>query len=198
MNRRQAGRWTLAVAGTVAATAGAGIWRWRDRPEAIAAAGGATDEPAAPAPRGGGSSAVDAGLAAFWQARFTQPDGRLLEMAALRGAPLVVNFWATWCPPCLKEMPELDRFAREFAGRGVRVVGLAIDNPSAVNAYLAKTPVSYAIGLAGFDGSELTRRLGNNNGALPFTAVFARNGALKQRKQGTTSRDELAGWIERL
>lgn len=133
--------------------------------------------------------------AALWRATFPQPDGRQLVMAGLRGAPLVLNFWATWCPPCVKEMPELDRFARQFAPQGVRVVGLAIDKVAAVNQFLAHAPVSYAIGLAGFEGSELARELGNDRGGLPFTAFFDRRGRLAHRKLGETSYAELATWV---
>ncbi len=152
-------------------------------------------------PRGGGAvagPAPDGAAEAFWAMSFTQPDDTVLAMASLRGQPLVLNFWGTWCPPCVKEMPELDRFARDNAARGVRVLGLAIDNPTAVRQFLARTPVSYAIGLAGFDGAELARRLGNATGAMPFTAVFARSGAVVQRKLGTTTAEELQGWTAAL
>jgi thiol-disulfide isomerase/thioredoxin len=173
MNRRH---WMLAGAGTAAAAAGL-AWQLR---------------------RSGGSVgplADDPAIAAFWQAKFTQPDGQLLVLASLRGAPLLVNFWATWCPPCVKEMPEIDRFAREFGkSRRGRVLGLAVDNPSAVKSYLARRPVSYAIGLAGFDGTDLSRALGNSSGALPFTALFDGRGALVQRRLGETSFDELTRW----
>ena len=176
MNRR---RWMLAGAAAAAAAAGL-AWQLR-KP--------AGERAAAPAP-------LDADTQAFWQARFTQPDGQVLAMATLRGAPLVLNFWATWCPPCVKEMPELDRFARDFAARGGRVVGLAVDNPAAVQQFLSRTPVSYAIGLAGFDGTDLSRRLGNRSGSLPFTAVFGRDGAVVRRKLGETSFDELKRWTD--
>ncbi len=119
-------------------------------------------------------------------------------MASLRGTPLVLNFWATWCAPCVKEMPELDRFARQFATRGGKVLGLAVDNPTSVRQFLARTPVSYTIGLAGFDGTDLSRRLGNADGSLPFTAVFNRQGAVMQRKLGTTKVDELNRWVAAL
>jgi thiol-disulfide isomerase/thioredoxin len=182
-------RRTLWMAGAGAAAAGAGLgWQlWR-------APAGAGDAPLA--------GAVEAPLAeaelAFWQSSFPQPDGQTLALAPLRGRPLVLNFWATWCPPCVKEMPELDRFATAFAARGGRVVGLAVDNPTAVRQHLAKAPVGYLIGVAGFDGSQLSRSLGNSTGALPFTAVFDRRGAVVQRKLGETSFDELSHWTKSL
>ena len=132
----------------------------------------------------------------LWPAVFDTPEGTPLAMASFRGQPLVLNFWATWCPPCVREMPELDRFARDFAGRGWRVVGLAADQAEPVRAYLARAPVSYAIGLTGFAGIELSRRLGNLSGGLPFTIVFGRDGSLLQRRMGETSHEQLAAWAK--
>jgi thiol-disulfide isomerase/thioredoxin len=179
MNRRN---WILAGGTGVAAAAAGVAWRLASQPGA----------PAVPA------AALDEAATAFWQTSFPQPDGQPLAMAGLRGQPLVLNFWATWCPPCVKEMPELDRFAKQFAARGGRVVGLAVDNPKAVREFLQRAPVSYAIALAGFDGTDLSRKLGNTTGALPFTAVFARSGALVQRKLGETGYDELQSWTKAL
>ena len=107
---------------------------------------------------------------------------------------MVLNFWATWCVPCVREMPELDHFQREYADRGWRVVGLALDNLKAVREFLAKTPVSYAIGLAGFEGSTLSRELGNDKGGLPFTVIINRQGEIVQRRLGQTSLEELRTW----
>jgi thiol-disulfide isomerase/thioredoxin len=186
MKRRS---WLLA--GGAAAVAGV-AWREWPRPGAALAAAGPAEAPAA------AFAAGDAGEASIWLASFALPDGQPLAMATLRGTPLVVNFWGTWCPPCVKEMPELDRFARQFAALGGRVVGLAVDNAKAVREFLARQPVGYTIALAGFEGTDLSRKLGNTSGALPFTAVFDRQGRLAQRKLGETSFDELARWSKSL
>ena len=143
-------------------------------------------------------AAADAEAGGLWQMSFAQPDGGTLMMAALRGQPLLLNFWGTWCPPCIREMPELDRFARRFAPQGWRVVGLAVDNPDAVREFLARSPVGYTIAMAGFEGSELTRKLGNDQAGLPFTVVFDRQGRITQRKAGATSSEELARWASRV
>ena len=132
--------------------------------------------------------------AGLWLLRFPQPGGGELVMAALRGRPLVLNFWATWCPPCVKEMPDLDRFQRQFAARGWQVVGLAVDSLAPVREFLARTPVSYVIGLAGAEGVDLSRRLGNERGGLPFSVVFDAQGRVLRRKLGETSFEELTGW----
>ena len=169
-----------------------------DRRGLIVAAGVATGAVAAGAGwavwrRRGGNSEAEEG---FWSASFDTPTGTRLDLATLRGQPLVLNFWATWCPPCVREMPALDRFAREFGPMGWRVVGLAADNVQPVREFLARTPVSYAIGLTGFDGIDLSRRLGNLSGGLPFTLLFARNGNVAQRRMGETSFDQLAEWAK--
>lgn len=129
-----------------------------------------------------------------WDLRFATPQGGELQMATLLGRPLVLNFWATWCPPCIKELPDLDRFHRAWSPQGWQVVGLAVDNAQPVKAYLERQPLGFAVGLAGLEGSALSRQLGNEQGALPFTAVFDRSGRLIHRKLGQTSFDELVGW----
>lgn len=130
----------------------------------------------------------------LWSLSFATPDGTRLAMAEQRGHPLVLNFWATWCPPCVREMPALDRFQRDFAPRGWRVIGLAADQPDPVREFLQRTPVTFAIGLAGFAAIDLSRRLGNLSGGLPFTLLFDREGRLLQRHIGETSYDQLARW----
>jgi len=77
---------------------------------------------------------------ALWNAEFDTPDGQILKMQNLQGRPLVINFWATWCAPCVEEMPLLDIFFRQNASKGWQMVGLAIDQPSRVRQYLSQTP----------------------------------------------------------
>jgi thiol-disulfide isomerase/thioredoxin len=132
----------------------------------------------------------------LWNLRFDRPEGGELLMASLRGKPLLVNFWATWCPPCVREMPLLDRYAADFGPRGLQVVGLAVDGPTPVREYLRKTPVKFAIGLAGFAGAELARSFGNDAGGLPFTVLIDATGQTVRRKLGETNLAELHGWAK--
>jgi thiol-disulfide isomerase/thioredoxin len=131
-----------------------------------------------------------------WALAFDRPAGGRLALSELRGKPWVLNFWATWCPPCVREMPALDRFARDFKARGWRVVGLAADREAPVREFLTHSPVSYDIGLAGFAGIELSRQLGNLSGGLPFTVLYGRDGSLLLRHMGETRYEQLAGWAE--
>ena len=126
----------------------------------------------------------------------TTTDGRTLSNADVGGRFVVLNFWAPWCPPCVHEMPEIDRFARSAAGKNVLVIGLAIDEQPAVDKFLAAHAVSYPISILGYAGLAWARRLSNDpNVALPFTAVFDRSQQLAQHKFGATNAIELAEWV---
>ena len=132
--------------------------------------------------------------AAFWSQSWESPDGQPLAAADLRGQPLLVNFWATWCPPCVEELPLLDQFYQSRRAQGWQLLGLAIDQPSAVRAFLARRPLSFPIGLAGLGGTELSRELGNSNGGLPFSVLFDRAGRLVERKLGRLHAEDLERW----
>jgi thiol-disulfide isomerase/thioredoxin len=133
----------------------------------------------------------------FWDLSFEQPGGGSLAMAGLRGKPLLVNFWATWCPPCVKEMPLLDQFHAARKSAGWQVLGLAVDGPTPVREFLAQRPMGFLIGLAGMEGAELSRSLGNINGALPFTVVFNGSGKIVARKLGAISERDLSEYASK-
>lgn len=168
MNRRRA---VFGVVAAAAAATGAGV-AWRRAPPGTAMPS-----------------------AALWAMRFDQPGGGQLGLGAFRGRPLLLNFWATWCPPCVSELPLLDRFHRDQPSAGWQVAGLAVDNLSPVLEFLAKHPVTFPIGLAGAGGIELARDLGNRDGALPFTAVFDRGGTLVAHKLGVIEPADLQKWV---
>jgi thiol-disulfide isomerase/thioredoxin len=131
----------------------------------------------------------------IWDWVLKTPDGLDLPLAAHRASGLILNFWATWCPPCLREFPELDRFERDMQPRGWRVVAAAADESAAVKGFLAKTPVSFAIGIGGFEALNRSKELGNTQGGLPFTAVFAPGGRLLKTILGETTRDALTSIV---
>ncbi len=132
--------------------------------------------------------------AAFWTRHFDRPEGGELDFASLKGKPVLLNFWATWCPPCIEELPMIDRFFKDHAANGWQVVGLAIDQPSAVRKFLERTPVSFPIGLAGLEGTDLVKQLGNTAGGLPFTLVLHGDGSVAARKMGKLEPTDLETW----
>jgi thiol-disulfide isomerase/thioredoxin len=134
-------------------------------------------------------------MQALWAAEFDMPDGQVMKLSAFQGKPLVINFWATWCPPCIEEMPLLDAFYQQNSSNGWQVVGLAIDQPSRVRQFLTQHAVSYSVGLAGLTGTALGTQLGNDQGGLPFTVVLDAQSGLKARKLGKLSEDDLKNWL---
>ena len=131
----------------------------------------------------------------IWQHRFSSPEGAPIALAELRGRPLLINFWATWCPPCIQELPLLSRFYIQIKDNGWQMLGLAIDQTESVQRFLARAPVSFPVAMAGPSGVELTRKLGNAAGGLPFTVIFDRTGQVQHRKLGQLKEADLIAWL---
>jgi thiol-disulfide isomerase/thioredoxin len=130
----------------------------------------------------------------LWSLSLATPEGGALSLAALRGRPLLLNFWATWCPPCVEELPLLDRFYLANSANGWQVLGIAVDQREAVQRFLSRSPVSFPVALAGFAGMELSKSLGNLTGGLPFTVVVRQDGEVAHRKMGKVVDSDLSAW----
>ena len=137
---------------------------------------------------------ADDALAALWLLELELPQGGTMHLKNLRGKPTVLNFWATWCPPCVEELPLLERFYKLNAAKGWQVVGVAVDNANAVNKFLSKMPLTFPVPLAGLAGTELSRSLGNISGGLPFTVVFDSAGQVALRHMGKLSAQQVDGF----
>jgi thiol-disulfide isomerase/thioredoxin len=120
----------------------------------------------------------------LWSAAVTNVDGKPQSLSLLKGHPVVINFWASWCGPCVEEMPALSQLQREYAKKGVEFVGLGVDSDKNVKAFLQKVRVDYPIYVIGFGGADLARAFGNNAGALPFTVVIDAKGVVRSTKLG--------------
>ena len=172
---------TVGVA-AAAALAGAGAAYWQDKQVA-------SSEPAAPYKPASGD------LNDLWQMQFDTPDGSKLAMQSLKGKPLLINFWATWCPPCVEELPLLERFYSQNKTKSVQIVGLAADKPDAVRTFLKKLPLTFPIGITDLSGIALSKSWGNLAGGLPFSVMLAADGRVMQRKMGKLSEDDLKIWL---
>ena len=165
--------WLAAAAGFGLAGVGAGlVWRTSKRQ----------------------SQALSVAESSFWSQQFAQLDGAMLATVSLRGKPLVLNFWATWCPPCVEELPLLNAFFSENKAKGWQVFGLAVDQAAPVTRFLAQSPLAFPVALAGFPGLEVSKSLGNLSGGLPFTVVFGPAGNVLHRKMGKLQPDDLRAW----
>jgi thiol-disulfide isomerase/thioredoxin len=139
--------------------------------------------------------AADSGAAeAFWRQSMDTLDGGKMSLATLKGKLVLVNFWATWCPPCVEELPLLDRFYQENKANNWQIVGIAVDQRDPVARFLGKVPLQYPVVLAGISGIALGKSLGNLSGGLPFTVVLGSDGLIAHRKMGRVTPDDLKVW----
>ena len=111
------------------------------------------------------------------------------------GRPLLINYWASWCPPCVEEMPMLDALASNQAVDGVQVVGIALDESINVIRFLDEHPVDFPIRLESAGPSDSSVMLGNTRGVLPYSVLIDAEGRLQKTKLGAFRKDELESWI---
>jgi len=125
---------------------------------------------------------------------FRLPDltGQEIESSSWAGKVLVLNYWATWCPPCLREIPLFAEAQDQYADAGLQVVGIAIDRPEDVETFLEQHPVNYPILIGGTEAIELSRRLGNRMQGLPFTVIFDQRGRRVDAQIGEVTKASLA------
>lgn len=113
---------------------------------------------------------------------------------AWAGRPVLVNLWASWCAPCIEEMPELQRYAGEQGANGTQVIGIALDDEASVRDFLARVPVDYPILLDAPGPADAGVRLGNPKGVLPYTALIDGQGRLVKQRVGPFAHGEIDGW----
>ncbi len=129
---------------------------------------------------------------------FTDLKGQERHMSEWAGDLLVVNFWATWCLPCRKEIPGFMALQDRYAGESVQFIGIAFDHMDAVKAYAEELNINYPL-LVGEDSvAEYMRALGNTIGALPFSAIIDKDGKVVKTHQGEWAEDDVAKVIKRI
>ncbi len=145
-----------------AAAAGYGVYYWRYAPDAAAEVAADT----------------------LWSQPLRDVAGVPRSLTEWRGKVIVLNFWATWCAPCREEIPMFVRLQREYEGRGLQFVGVAIDEPQKVEPFAREFGINYPILVGGLDAAEWSRKLGNRAGGLPYTLVVARDGTVRMTHLG--------------
>ena len=115
-----------------------------------------------------------------------------------RGKVLVINFWATWCPPCLEELPRFEEFQQRYGTQGLQVVAVAIDDLAPVRELAAHYHFNFPVLVGGEDAIALSKQMGNRILVLPYTAIFDRSGTLRHTSAGVISENELEEQLQPL
>lgn len=131
----------------------------------------------------------------FLSTEWKNPQGESIDTKSWKNKTLVINFWGSWCPPCVEEMPMLGKVSEELKSENVLFVGIGIDSPSNIREFLIKTPVPYQIAIGGMEGSNWAKRLGNETGGLPFTVIITPKGELIFKKLGKIEEKEIKSAI---
>ena len=159
-----------------------------------------------------GAAALAGGIALYQQGRRAAPrdgsavlalvlpdvDGRQQAMSQWRGKVLIVNFWATWCAPCREEMPHFIATQAKDGGKGVQFVGIAVDRVDKVREFAQEIRLNYPALIGGLGAIELSKALGNELAALPFTIILDRNGTVVHTQLGPLKAAQLDALLDRL
>lgn len=131
---------------------------------------------------------------------FTLPDteGKPHNIKEWEGKVLVINFWATWCPPCRKEMPAFIELQEQYDAQGLQFVGVAIDEADKVTEFMDTYGVNYPMLLGDLAAIDVGKQYGNRFGALPYTAIVDRQGKIAFTRRGELEKHEAEAEIKKL
>ena len=160
-------RWlAMAGVGALAAAAGYGVNLWWERSQ-------------------GGDAPNPAAVQALLTTPLKDPEGGSKAIESWRGKVLVINFWATWCVPCRREIPEFVKMQERHGARGLQFVGIAFDQPQPVADFARELQINYPLLMGGLDTMALMRESGNKAGVLPYTLILDRQGRVAKTHRGT-------------
>lgn len=141
------------------------------------------------------SGASAAGEGALLSAVMPDLNGAPQKLEQWKGQVIVINFWATWCEPCREEIPALIDVQRRLGGRGLQIVGIAVDQLDKVKPYAAQMRINYPVLIGELEALELTRAAGNKVGGLPYTIILDRAGRVVGSQLGGLSQAKLEGMV---
>jgi thiol-disulfide isomerase/thioredoxin len=117
--------------------------------------------------------------------------GQNQPLAQWKGQALLVNFWATWCTPCVQEMPELSALQSSHQLKDTKIIGIGIDSAENIAQFVNKYKISYPLYVAGMNGSTLLRQMGDPAGGLPFSVLLTAGGQVKKVYLGRLNMDDV-------
>lgn len=176
---------TFAVIAVLALGLGAYVGMQRNAPNPVTTTVAPTAGPQTPVQALFGQSMNDA-------------SGANHSLSRWQGKALIVNFWAPWCAPCVKEMPELNQLAVDSAAKNINVIGIGIDSPANIAEFSSKLKISYPLYVAGLSGTELAREFGNTQGGLPYTVLIGADGKVRKTYLGQLKFEELKADLAKL
>jgi thiol-disulfide isomerase/thioredoxin len=125
-------------------------------------------------------------------------EGNLRNIKDWDGQVVLLNFWATWCPPCLREIPDFIEVQHELAGHDFQIIGIAVDNEADVRDFVSTMAMNYPVMAGEMEAIELSQRYGNSIGGLPFSAFIDKNGKITHTITGELSKDRLKSILRQL
>ncbi len=127
--------------------------------------------------------------------RLTDLQGQSHANSEWDGKVVVVNFWASWCPPCIKEIPMFVDLQKQYGERGLQFVGIAIDSVEPVQRFIKELRINYPVFVDDRKGIEIATQFGNRMGALPFTVIINRQGEIVKRQMGEMEESEIRSLV---
>lgn len=128
----------------------------------------------------------------------TDIHGQLRDIKEWDGKVILLNFWATWCPPCLKEIPDFIELQNQFGEQGFQVIGVAVDNEKDVRRFADEMKMNYPVMAGEYEAIDLSRRYGNNIGGLPYSVIINRKGEISDTFMGELSKIEAEKLLRKL
>ncbi len=143
-------------------------------------------------------SPAEIGADKIYSASFADLAGKKQALSNWRGKILIINFWATWCPPCRQEIPDFVEVYKKYQDKDVVIVGIALDERDPVAAFAQEYGITYPMLIGGEEGYDFAAQLGNSTSGIPFTVVLDRTGHVTYVAVGAMRRAELEKQIAKM
>lgn len=142
--------------------------------------------------------AKDTAVQELWARTLKDSQGTPQALQQWQGKIVVLNFWATWCKPCVQEMPELQALHQELQTKNVALLGIAIDTVNNIGTFAQRHNITYPLFAAGIEGTDISAAMGNQVGGLPYTALIDQEGKIVKTYMGRIKIEELRRDIQSL